>query len=131
MNAVIDEDLHRSLSQMLTSLGFKVFDVRDHGLRGKPDDKIFAFAQKKKAVLFSADLGFANTLRFPLGKHNGICILRFPNELSIQSINQEVVKLLKGLLADDYNPNLIILSPGKRRIRRYRLVHNNFKETAN
>lgn len=59
MNAVTDEDLHRSLSGTLTSLNFKVLDTRDHGLRGKPDDKIFAFAQKKKAVLFSADLGFS------------------------------------------------------------------------
>lgn len=118
MNAVIDEDLHRSLSSILSSLNFKVFDIRDHGLRGKPDDKIFAFAQNKKAVLFSADLGFSNILRFPLGKHFGICILRFPNELSTQSTNQEIYKLLKELLPEDYFGNLIILSPGKRRIRR-------------
>lgn len=118
MNAVIDEDLHRSLSDTLSSLGFTTFDIRDHGLRGKPDDKIFDFAQKKKAVLFSADLDFSNMLRFPLGKHHGICILRFPNEMSTQSINQEVKSLLKELLPEDFNGNLIILSPGKRRIRR-------------
>lgn len=123
MNAVIDEDLHRSLSIILASLGFKVFDVRDYGLRGEPDDKIFNFAQRKRAVLFSADLGFSNILRFPLGTHSGICILRFPNELSTQSINQEVKNLLKELMSEDYTGNLITLFPGKRRIRRHTVLH--------
>lgn len=123
MNAVIDEDLHRSFSKILSSLNLKVFDIRDHSLRGEQDDKIFAFAQKKKAVLFSADLGFSNILRFPLGKHYGICILRFPNEMSTQSINREVNKLLKDLSSKDYLGNIIILSPGKRRIRRHKPIN--------
>ena len=118
MNAAIDEDLPRSLADTLSDLGFTVFDVRDHGLRGSGDAQIFAFAQKLKAVLFSGDLGFSNTLTFPLGKHHGICILRFPNEASVQTVKEEVMKLLSGFSADDYLGNLIILSPGKLRIRR-------------
>jgi len=118
MNAVVDEDLPRSLADALSSLGFSVFDVRDYGLRGSSDDRIFTFAQKQKAVLFSGDLGFSNTLTFPLGKHNGICILRFPNEVSTQVIKEEVAKLLSGISVDDYFGNLIILSPSKLRIRR-------------
>lgn len=120
MNAVIDEDLPRSLADTLPDLGFTVFDVRDHGLRGSGDDQIFTFAQKQKAVLFSGDLGFSNTLVFPLGKHYGICVLRFPNEISVQTIKKEVMKLLSGLSADDYLGNLIIIVPGKLRIRRSR-----------
>ena len=120
MKAVIDEDLHRSLGNILSSLGFTVFDVRDCGLRGSDDREVFAFAQKHKAVLFSADLGFANTLTFPLGKHHGICVLRFPNEASVQTINVEVKRLLLRLSVGDYIGNLIILSSGKLRIRRGR-----------
>lgn len=88
MKAAIDEDLHRSLSKILSSLGFEIFDIRDHNLRGKPDDVIFKFAQKKGATLFSGDLGFSNILRFLLGKHHGIVILRFPNEMSMGKINE-------------------------------------------
>lgn len=120
MNAVIDEDLPRSLADTLSSLGFTVFDVRDYGLRGSGDDQIFAFAQKQKAVLFSGDLGFSNTLTFPLDKHHGICILRFPNEASVQTITGEVARWLSGLSIDDYIGNLTILAPGKLRIRRHK-----------
>ena len=118
MNAVIDEDLPRSLADTLSSLGFTVFDVRDHGLRGRSDDQIFAFAQKQKAVLFSGDLGFSNTLTFPLGKHHGTCILRFPNEASVQAIRKEVLRLLSEVSYEDYSGNLIILTFGRLRIRR-------------
>jgi len=118
MNAVIDEDLHRSLGKTLTSLGFIIFDIRDLGMRGKSDDTIYRFAQKKKSVLFSADLGFSNTIRYPLGTHYGIVILRFPNELSTNVINQQVKLYLARLIDDDYQGNTIIVSPGKIRIRR-------------
>lgn len=121
MNAVIDEDLPRSLDALLSQLDFTVFDIRDHDLKGVSDDKIFLYAQKQKAVLFSGDLGFSNILRFPLGKHFGICILRFPNILSVKSINKILEKLLKKLKPDDYHGNLIIISLSGIRIRRSKL----------
>lgn len=119
MNAVIDEDLQRSLKNILSELGFAVYDIRDYGLRGHFDDAIFRFAQKRRAVLFSADLGFSNTLRFPLGTHNGIVVLRFPNELSTSTMNEMVKESLAELELNDYDGNLLIVSPGKLRIRRY------------
>lgn len=93
-------------------------------MRGSDDSHVFSFAQKKKAVLFSADLGFSNTLTFPLGKHCGICILRFPNEVSVQLVNSEVRKLLSKLAVGDYLGNLVILSPGKLRLRRSKKQRN-------
>lgn len=118
MNAVIDEDLNRSFSTVLSSLGFTPLDVRDQGLRGASDDAVFSFSLKKKAVLFSGDLGFANTLMYQVKGHCGIVILRYPNELSTDAINEDVRMLLCKLTPDDYPGNLIILSPGKLRIRR-------------
>lgn len=123
MNAVVDEDLPRSFATVLKALGFTVFDVRDHGLRGEPDEKVYLFAQKKKAVLFSGDLGFSNTLHFPLGTHSGICILRFANEISVSEINKMSKELLLKIDFEDYPGNLIILSPGKLRLRRHKQTH--------
>lgn len=118
LNAVIDEDLHRSLAEPLTKLGFSVYDIRNHDLRGEPDSRIFKFAQEKQAILFSGDLGFSNILDFPLGEHFGICILRYPNEMSTQAINGEVLSSLSKLQAGDFQGNLVILSPGQIRLRR-------------
>jgi predicted nuclease of predicted toxin-antitoxin system len=105
---------------MISSLGFEVFDVRDFGLRGKSDKKVFDFAQRHKAVLFSADLGFAKFFRSSLRKNTVIVILRFPNEMPVSAINQETQRLISKLKPEDYYGNLIILSPGKIRLRSHK-----------
>lgn len=78
----------------------------------------FNIAQEKHAVLFTADLGFANILTFPLGTHKGICVLRFPNEMSNDKIDTIVLDLLKRLSQQDIEENLIIFTPRNFRIRR-------------
>lgn len=45
MNAVIDEDLPRSFAIVIQFLGFTPFDIRDHGLRGESDEKVYKFAR--------------------------------------------------------------------------------------
>jgi predicted nuclease of predicted toxin-antitoxin system len=115
---VLDEDVHRSVAKVLERLGHRVKDVRDEGLRGRSDDEIFHFAQAHKAIILTADLDFSDTMRFPLGSHHGIVILRFPNELSTARINAELAKSLKNLTDRDFKGNLVIVSPGRIRIRR-------------
>ena len=118
MKIVIDEDIHRSLAGVLQALGHHVIDVRDSGLRGKPDGDIFRFAQEQNAILLSGDLGFANVIRFPLGSHQGIIILRFPNEMSSNAINSIVGSLMLGIPEHEFMSNLSIFSPRGLRMRR-------------
>jgi hypothetical protein len=62
-------------------------------------------------------LGFSNTLRFPLGSHKGIVIVRFPGEMSTETMN----KILKDTLLpiqEELANNLTIIEPAKTRIRR-------------
>jgi predicted nuclease of predicted toxin-antitoxin system len=115
---VVDEDMHRSVAGLLQQVGHHVLDVRDHGLRGASDQEIFAFAQQQGAALLTGDLGFANLLAFPLGTHHGILITRFPNELSTARINEEILHELTGVKDEEIKGNLIILEPGRMRIRR-------------
>ena len=115
---VVDEDLPRSSSRVLRDRGFEVFDVRDHGLRGKSDQEVFAFAQSQGAVILTADLGFGNHLDFPLGRHAGILICHFPNELSTAELNRQLGTLLDQMSEDDLKGNLVVFEPGKIRVRR-------------
>jgi predicted nuclease of predicted toxin-antitoxin system len=115
---LIDEDMPRSTVKELIKVGYQALDVRDIGLRGQSDKRIFAYSQKHKMVLLSADQGFANNIRFPIGSHNGIIVLRFPNEISTQRLNKELLKSLSGLEDRDIYSNLIIISPGRVRIHR-------------
>jgi predicted nuclease of predicted toxin-antitoxin system len=115
---VIDEDMPRSTGVALSSEGYEVKDVRDHGYRGLGDDEIYTFAQREKAVLLTGDLGFSNILRFPLGQHFGIVVARFPNEMAPREINREIVTSLRDLGENEFKGNLVILEPGRIRIKR-------------
>jgi len=95
---VIDEDIPRSTGIALKEYGYDAIDIRDYGLRGSADDKIYKFAQREKAAILTGDRGFGNILRFPLGKHFGIVIAHFPNEMLPAKINQQIIKRLKNLL---------------------------------
>lgn len=117
IKVVVDEDMHRSVVEPLKKLGYKVLDIRDDGLRGSTDQEIYQFAQKSNATLISGDKDFSNIARFPLGEHYGIIIIRFPSQLSTESINEEIFEALKGVSTDDLKGNLVIVTPGKVRIR--------------
>lgn len=118
MKFVIDEDMHRSLGAILKEQGYVVKDIRDHCLRGKDDEEIYEFAQREKAVIITGDRGFGNILRFPLGEHFGIIVVHFPNEMTTSEINYQFLKRIKRLTENDIKGNLIIIEPGKIRIKR-------------
>jgi len=115
---VIDEDMPRSTAKVLRNRGYEVQDVRDLGLRGKSDAEIFKLAQKEKAVILTGDLGFGNLLHFPIGSHSGIVIAHFSNEVSTSELNNQIIKAFELLTEIDFKGNLIIIEPGKIRIRR-------------
>lgn len=115
---IIDEDMPRSTARVLKARGYEALDVRDYGLRGKSDDEIFKFAQKEKAVILTGDLGFGNLLRYPVSSHSGIVIAHFPNEMSTSELNNQIIKTLETFTEIDFKGNLIIIEPGKVRIRR-------------
>ncbi|HDY69043.1 MAG: DUF5615 family PIN-like protein [Candidatus Scalindua sediminis] len=115
---VIDEDMPRSTGQILQTKGYTAMDIRDHGLCGAEDEEIYKFAQEEKAVLLTGDKGFGNLLKFPLGSHCGILIARFPDEISTVELNRQLLSDIATLKEDDFFGNLIILAPGRIRIKR-------------
>jgi len=84
----------------------------------KDDGEIFEFSQRNTAVLLTGDIGFGNLFHFPVGTHSGIFIARFPNEISSSELNNQILNAFMSLKENDFRGNLIILEPGKLRIRR-------------
>lgn len=115
---LIDEDLPRSTAAALRRAGHAVADVRDVGLRGRSDAEVYAYAQAHGLTLVTADMGFANILRFPLGTHAGIVVLRVPNELAIDQLNRLLVNALADLSAEALRGALVIAEMTRTRIRR-------------
>jgi len=68
--------------------------------------------------ILSGDMGFGNLLRFPVGSHSGIVIAHFPNEISTSELNRQLDLYFQVLEEADFRGNLIILDPGRMRIRR-------------
>jgi len=66
----------------------------------------------------TGDMGFGNLLRFPVGSHSGIVIAHFPNEISTSKLNRQLDLYFDNLEEADFRGNLIILEPGRMRIRR-------------
>jgi len=68
--------------------------------------------------LLTADKGFSNVVRFPLGTHAGILVVRVPNELPTQTVNHEVLRALEDLEGEDLAGLLMIVEVGRTRVRR-------------
>ena len=115
---LIDEDMPRSTAKVLRASGYSADDVRDIGLRGHEDDEVYGYSQVHEATLVTADKDFSNILRFPLGTHHGIIVLRVPDELSTNDVNQELLRALSELKGENIQGCLVIVEIGRIRIRR-------------
>lgn len=115
---IVDEDLPRSLYRALREAGFDAVDVRDIGLRGEPDHRVFAEAVRQERVLLTGDLGFGNLIRFPLGSHHGIAVARLPNEMPASEVTKLLVETLSGLTEEDLRGALVVIEPDRVRLRR-------------
>ena len=93
-------------------------DVRDVGLRGHADEEIADYAKTRNLIVLSADLGFANILRFPIGSHPGIAVARFPSEMPSEQVNQALVVALRTVTVEDLRGSVMIIEPGRVRLRK-------------
>jgi predicted nuclease of predicted toxin-antitoxin system len=115
---LVDEDLPRSLATTLRAGGTFAEDVRDVGLRGSADDAVLAYAATHGLTLLTNDLDFGNLLHFPLGSHAGIVVLRLPHEWPAPRRSQFVAEAVSELPPDVDRGCLVIVEPGRMRLRR-------------
>ncbi len=97
---LVDEDLPRSLVPTLRTIGTSAEDVRDVGLRGSADADVLGHAVAHDRTLLTADLDFANLLRFPLGSHRGIVVVRLPNQWPAARRTQIIADAVRDLPDD-------------------------------
>lgn len=118
MRFLIDEDLPRALLLSLQAAGIEAVRVVDEGLRGRPDDEIFAAAIARGLILLTGDLGFGNRSRLTRLPHPGIVIARFPNDTPPKVIARLITTALVELTDDEVSGGLTIIEPGRVRLRR-------------
>ena len=95
---LLDENLPRTVAASLASAGFDVITVAELRARGSPDAEVLRLAVESGRVLVTRDLDFSDILRFPLGTHRGIVVLRLPNNASVEQIAHALRAICAGLL---------------------------------
>lgn len=112
-----DEDVPRSTARVLRDAGFDALDVRDVGLRGKSDTRVYAYAQQEKRLLITCDMGFSNILKFPPTQSIGLLVIRIPDSESIDRFNHEVLQAIITV-GENLREYLAIVEIGKVRLRK-------------
>ncbi len=114
---LVDENLPRSLAPALNASGFQAFDVRDLGLRGRPDPEVLALALQRDFILVTGDLGFGRLLR-TVSSFPGLVITRLPDEWPTERGNEVVLAALRTLRGTDLSGTLALVEPDRLRLHR-------------
>jgi predicted nuclease of predicted toxin-antitoxin system len=114
---LVDENTSRTLVSALRAAAYPAEHIYDVGLQGHQDSDVYAYAQAHQQTIITIDLDFANAIHYP-PPHYGIIVLGLPNSTSTSDLIQEVLNGLSALAEQSLANALIILEPGRLRIRR-------------
>lgn len=118
MHFLIDEDLPRSVKDLLQRYGHDAVDLRAIGLRGSNDRQVAALAQSEGLCLVTGDFDFSNVRNYPPGKYAGIVVLRLPRTATALYILNLFESFLKRKeLVAQMPGKLAVVEPGRIRIR--------------
>jgi predicted nuclease of predicted toxin-antitoxin system len=94
MNFLVDENMPRSLAPQIVSLGFLVQDVRDIGLRARPDDEVMEAAIAADVIIITRDRGFANPKTWPTEFTAGMILVDLPSNTPTKTVNDRILELI-------------------------------------
>lgn len=112
---LVDENTSRTLVSALHSAGYLAEHIYDAGLQGHADADVYAQAHQQ--TIITIDLDFANITHYP-PPHFGIIVLRLPNSVPTANLIQEVLNGLTALAEQSLANIVVIVEPGRIRVRR-------------
>lgn len=98
------------------NIGHDVETVRQEGLGGEDDERIFQAAIFEQRTLVTLDHDFGQVLRFPPEKSHGIVILELPTHPTADSLLKRLHEFLTVLKFSSLKNELWIVEPGRVRI---------------
>lgn len=94
MKFLLDENISQTVTRTLHEAGFSVTHVIDVELDQSSDEKILAFAKRKKLTIITHDKDFGNLIRLYKQSHHGVILLRFRNQKP-NSVSLYLLRFLK------------------------------------
>jgi hypothetical protein len=108
---LIDENMPRSLAPVIVNFGFQADDVRDIGLRGKPDAEVLAAAARLDAIIVTRDRGFKNDKEWPDDFTAGVILVNLPDDIPAGIVIGRVLALLSNRLPESLLGGVTFVEP--------------------
>jgi predicted nuclease of predicted toxin-antitoxin system len=113
----VDENIGESAANLLRIHGHDVATVREQGLSGAADERVFAVCVNEDRALITLDRDFGHVPRFPPQRSAGIVILELGGPASKQIIFERLKDFLAVADSRPVKGELWIVEPGRIRVR--------------
>jgi len=118
---LVDANLPVRLAQELSSRGFPAQHVADiPSLRSAVDDELVLYATREGLVLITKDREISFVTRSPSALEMGVVAVRIRDSLPIDEQVRIVAAAIAALDARDFAGHVVVVEPGRLRVRRGR-----------
>ena len=117
MRIKIDENIGASGIGLLRESGHDVTTVREQGLAGSADERVFQACLAEGRTLITLDRDFGHVPRFPPKQTAGIVILELGGPASLHLLHDRLRAFLALAASRSVNGELWIIEPGRVRVR--------------
>ncbi len=118
MKLLADESLTGRTRQFLRAAGYELLTVHELGRGGAANGEVLSLATAQHAVLVAEDRGFSSIVKYPLGTHAGIILLKIRRAEDIEAIHRHLSNAFAHLTATELRGCLLIVDRNKYRLRR-------------
>jgi predicted nuclease of predicted toxin-antitoxin system len=115
MKIKLDENLPHQLAPTIITFGHDVDTVQAEHLVGRPDEEIWAAAQKESRFLITQDLDFSDARKFSPGSYCGLLLLRLHNP-SRSNLVTRVLEVFREETMDDWMGCFVVVTERKIRV---------------
>ncbi len=116
MKFKLDENFGIRTQNLLRRAGHEVDTVRDEGLQGAPDDRLYDICCSEQMCLVTMDLDFADIIRFPANRTGGIAVIRAPGNPGLSLLESLIRQFINMLPEFQIASKLWIVEPGRIRV---------------
>jgi uncharacterized protein with PIN domain len=95
VNFLVDENMPRSLAAAISTLGFQSDDVRDMGLRARPDTEVMQLAIELDAIIITRDRRFADPRGWPPEFTVGVIYVSLDSSVPATIITARILNLIQ------------------------------------
>ncbi|MBI4154923.1 DUF5615 family PIN-like protein [Candidatus Woesearchaeota archaeon] len=113
---LVDQNVSSATTKFLRKLNLEVEDVRDVGLKGRPDEEVYEYAKRNNLIIITFDHEFAFNF---INKKDleGLIILRIHPQI-LESVNIHLKEFFEKAKDETIKKRIVIIEKGRFRIRK-------------